>query len=89
MTLPTLTNPTGRNTRAHIMTVGERVFYFSYETCIAYAGPAPCGEWVNVRVANSWGPTTGRHFKEMHCDGFETLSDEDFAAVAIVESVAA
>jgi hypothetical protein len=55
-----LRNPTGRNTPAHIITIGEHDFYFSYETCIAYRGPL-----VHCRIPNLWGPTTGRHIREM------------------------
>ena len=65
-----LRNPTGRNTQAHIAMIGEHAFYFSYETCIAYRGPA----WPNgIRIANSWGPTTGRHFRELGCNYFEVV----------------
>ena len=75
-----LRNPTGRNTQAHIVTIGGREYFFSYETCIGYRsefGPAEAG----IRISNSWGPTTGRHFKELSCGDFETVSDEDFARI--------
>jgi hypothetical protein len=55
-----LCNPTGRKTQAHIVTVGDHEFYFSYETCVAYRGPD-----YQCRIPNHWGPTTERHFREM------------------------
>ncbi len=102
-----LTNPTGRKTQAHVVTIGEREYFFSYQTCIGYRGPGPechCGEetggvgtsfenhvhkWgpldhhyqTRVRIDNSWGPTTGRHFKELGCADFETVDAETFERI--------
>ena len=73
-----LTNPTGRNTKAHIVTVGPMEYFFSYKTCIAIRGVQD-GRLVKARIANHWGPTTGRHFGELGCKDFPTVSDEDFA----------
>jgi hypothetical protein len=56
-----LTNPTGRNTQAHVVSFGYHSFYFSYETIVAYCGP----NGIAVRRPNDWGPTTGRHLKEL------------------------
>lgn len=53
MTAARLHNPTGRNTKARVVEIGPHAFYFSYETCIAYAGPLG-----RARRANVWGPTT-------------------------------
>ena len=78
---PTLKNPTGRNTQAHIFTDSNgNEWFFSYETCIAYRGtdPRQPSELVRVRIPNSWGPTTGRHFKELGCANFETLDRDEF-----------
>lgn len=105
----TLTNPTGRNTKAHVVTIGEREYFFSYETCIAFRGytsPKKCpncghserflyeSRWQcheclkplpeklqQLRLPNLWGPTTGRHFKELGCANFKTLSEEDFNSI--------
>ena len=60
-----LTNPTGRKTEARIVEIGAHSLYFSYATCIAYCGPLG-----TFRRPNHWGPTTGRHFRELECDGF-------------------
>lgn len=64
-----LCNPTGRKTQAHIVTIGENEYFFSYNTCIAFRGMIN-GEYRAMRVANSWGPTTGRHFNELGCSQF-------------------
>lgn len=74
-----LSNPTGRNTPAHVVTIGQREYFFSYETCIAYRGPGSCSDsWRAIRIANHWGPTTGRHFTDLGCKNFETVDDAAF-----------
>ena len=75
-----LSNPTGRNTKAHIVTVGAMDYYFSYETCIAMRGTSH-GVYVEARLPNYWGPTTGRHFNEMGCKDFPQLDQNDFDAL--------
>lgn len=82
MTTINLRNPTGRKTPAHIVTIGDREYFFSYETLIAYRGRTPLGGYAKCRVANHWGPTTGRHFKELGCAEFEIVSDEALRSVA-------
>lgn len=73
-----LSNPTGRNTRAYVVELGPHAFYFSYETCIAYAGPLGA-----ARRANVWGATTGRHFRELGCDGFAVVEPEELEALVL------
>ena len=73
-----LCNPTGRNTRACVVEIGPHAFYFSYETCIAYAGPLG-----RARRANSWGPTTGRHFRELGCRGFPIVEPGELEALVL------
>lgn len=73
-----LCNPTGRNTRACVVEIGPHAFYFSYETCIAYAGPLG-----RARRANAWGPTTGRHFRELGCSGFAVVETEELEALVL------
>ena len=83
-----LENPTGRNTQAHIVTIGDREYFFSYQTCIAYRGPFPSdvgwgGEDTPtgggaVRIDNYWGPTTGRHFNDLGCKHFPIIKREIF-----------
>lgn len=77
MKIARLVNPTGRNTRAHRLDFGPHELFFSYETLIAYRGPAyPHG----VRRPNDWGPTTGRHFRELDCANFGSLTGDAFEA---------
>lgn len=76
MTGVRLFNPTGRNTSACVVEIGPHTFYFSYETCIAYAGPLG-----RARRANTWGPTTGRHFRELGCSGFAVVEPEELEAL--------
>ena len=77
--MPRLYNPTGRNTQAHIFSDDAgNMFFFSYETCIAYRGTDKAGQFTAIRRKNDWGPTTGRHFNEMGCGSFETHSGEEF-----------
>ena len=77
-----LRNPTGRNTKAHVVTINSNEYFFSYETCIAYCGPS--SRHRGIRLANHWGPTTGRHFNELGCGEFPIILDEVFGE--IVES---
>lgn len=73
-----LCNPTGRNTRACVVEIGPHAYYFSYETCIAYAGPLG-----RARRANTWGPTTGRHFRELGCGSFAVVEPEELEALVL------
>lgn len=66
-----ISNPTGRNTQAHIVTLNNGLeMYFSYQTMIAVRDP---NKGNTARVANTWGPTTGRHFNELGCSGFPVV----------------
>lgn len=66
---------TSRNTRATIVQIGQHAFYFSYRTCVAYRGPRGC-----ARIENHWGPTTGRHLREMGVYDWQVLTDDAFKA---------
>lgn len=70
-----------RNTKAHVVEINCNEYFFSYETCIAFRGNTGPDQYVSVRIANSWGPTTGRHFKEMGCSNFKTIPNEEFEAI--------
>lgn len=70
-------NPTGRNTKAHIVTINENEFFFSYETCIAFRGYIG-GKYMTIRRPNEWGPTTGRHFRELGCKDFDMIDGDKF-----------
>lgn len=74
-----LRNPTGRNTKAYVLEINGRSFYFSYETCIAFCGVTFAKEgYVSVRRENTWGPTTGRHMNEMHVRHFDVVGEDEF-----------
>ena len=66
-----LFNPTHRNTEARALDIGPHRVFFSYETPIAYEGPLG-----RCRVANVWGPTTGRHMNEMGLRDFHEVTPE-------------
>lgn len=69
-------NPFGRNTRAAVVTLSNGTeLLFSYSTCIAARHGTR-----RARLANSWGPTTGRHFNEFGAKDWPILGDTEFAA---------
>jgi hypothetical protein len=84
MPLPSLIRPrpAGSTINAHTFTDargGE--YFFSYATCIAFSGFAGNGKakvFVEVRLANTWGRTTGGHFSELGCKDFEVVSTQQF-----------
>jgi hypothetical protein len=84
-----LKNPTGRKTNAHVVTIGDREYFFSYETCIGYRGwttrrisPETLQTtFTKARISNSWGPTTGRHFNELGCGDFPIVSQKEFEEI--------
>ena len=78
MTAARLSNPTGRNTKACVVELGAHSFFFSYATCIAYAGPLG-----RARRANAWRPTTGRHFRELGCGGFPVVEADELDAIVL------
>ena len=80
-----ITNLTGRNTNARVVTIKMTELFFSYETLIAVRSVEGC-----YRVENSWGPTTGRHINEMSCRNFKVVSREklqDFAMASLAKEL--
>ena len=78
-------NPTERRTEARIVKIDGCELFFSYRTLIACRKVGGA-----VRVENSWGPTTGRHFNELGASNFKVVSTEEleaFARVALQESM--
>ena len=67
-----LTQGTYRNTKAYVLYLNNHDLYFSYETCIAYAGPLG-----RFRRENDWGHTTGRHINEMGLRDWPVVSKEE------------
>jgi hypothetical protein len=45
-----------RETKAHVVNIGDVRLYFSYRTLVGVSGPG-----TRVRCHNTWGPTTGKH----------------------------
>ncbi len=80
--MATLTNPTGRKTEARIATIRGDDYFFSYSTCIAFRGiDHRDGEYIRVRVRNQWGPTTGKHFRELGCADFPECSPAELTEI--------
>lgn len=68
-----ITNPTGRNTQAYVVLLDNGLeLYFSYETLIAVYDH---NQDVGQRLPNRWGPTTGRHFRELGCADFDVVEE--------------
>ncbi len=70
-----------RNTQAHIVEFGQYRMYFSYQTCVAVDSP-----YGRFRMHNNWGPTTGRHFKDMNVYDYPMVDDTEMFQRA-VESI--
>ena len=56
MAVPTIEHPTGNANFSRITTADERVLYFSYSTCIAFADGG-----MAIVQENTWSQTTGQH----------------------------
>lgn len=67
-----------RNTQAYIVCVNEYRLYFSYETCMAVDTP-----YGRFRRENIWGPTTGRHLKEMRVYNYPVIKNAELFERAI------
>lgn len=63
------THGSKRNTKCYIVCVGGVTTYISYETVIAAEYKGEC-----VRAQNTWGPTTGRHMRDMGVYDWPQLS---------------
>ena len=69
-----------RNTQCYELRIGPHWFGISYQTIIAYRGHAGLtGEWQACRLHNSWGPTTGRHMRDLNCHQYREVDDEEMA----------
>lgn len=60
------------NNKAHELRILGVCIMFSYETPIA---AVYMGDY--MRVANSWGPTTGKHFNQLGCKNFPEVSEAE------------
>lgn len=62
-----------RNTQCYIFKLAGIEFFISYNTIIAIRSDEGA-----VRLDNAWGPTTGRHMKEMGVKDFPIVDEETF-----------
>ena len=60
-----------RKTECYKVVIGGYIFGISYETIVSVRGKK------NGRVVNSWGPTTGKHLKELDAYDLPILSREE------------
>lgn len=61
-----------RNTKLITVVVNNiHVITYSYQTPICYCGPLG-----PMRIKNSWGPTTGRHFKDAGAENYPIYTQE-------------
>lgn len=65
------------NGKAHIVTIGDKELFFSYQTLIAFRGMV-AGQFTKVRLSNTWGTTTGRHFNELGAKNFDVVTLAEF-----------
>ena len=82
MTLPKISsygNYSSRNYGAHCLCVDVPggVFYFSYNTLVAFTTPATG----RVCRENDWGPTTGKHLNAIQPDKKKRVSSEEFERI--------
>ena len=68
---------THRNTKAYRVFLGDAVIYISYETPVGLQGYIG-STWYGVRRENAWGPTTGRHMKEMGIHHYQEVGEAEF-----------
>ena len=70
--------PPHRNTKSYEVFIGGLNLVFSYSTCVAmyYHPLGLCG-----RLDNRWGPTTGRHLKEMGAWVFPVVESHELEAM--------
>lgn len=66
--------------KAHIVTIGDNELFFSYQTLIAFRGNTAAG-YRKVRLSNTWGATTGRHFNQLGARDFEVVQLSEFNAI--------
>lgn len=63
-----------RKTEAYELEIGRHRFFISYQTIIGYQGKLG-----NCRLQNRWGPTTGKHIREMEIHDYPIVTDEELA----------
>ena len=73
----TFRHASSRDTKAYVIYLGQHKFYISYETIVGYKDMGGDG----VRLKNEWGPTTGRHIREMGISDFPIVSEDELRTV--------
>lgn len=65
-----------RNTQCHVVRIGSVQLGYSYSTVVSVTGFDQAGNRVYARRKNAWGPTTGRHIKELSAHAWPVIEDE-------------
>lgn len=84
---PRFRKETSRKTEAYSISIGERTYFISYETIVAYAGPAihedgSVERGIRIRRARSYSSVTAKHMREMGVEGWSQVPDEEFERMA-------
>jgi hypothetical protein len=74
------------NSNATIVSIGFRTWYFSYSTCVAYAGPegpdGPNSHHVTIRRDQNYSVTTAKHLSLMGAKDWRKVDDATFESIA-------
>ena len=62
-----------------IIEIGEKRYYFSYMTCVAFAD---FSKGIRVRRESSYSKTTARHMSNMGVKNWDTVEDAMFEQMA-------
>lgn len=71
MTMFSFYKATDRKTEAYVVCIGDYTLYISYSTVVGVYGPDEC----IGRRHNEWGPTTGRHMREMGISDYPEVDE--------------
>ena len=62
-----------------IIDIGEKRYYFSYMTCVAFAD---FSKDIRIRRESSYSKTTARHMSNMGVKNWDTVEDDVFEQMA-------
>lgn len=62
-----------------IIKVGEKFYYFSYATCVAFAD---FSKGTHIRRKSDYSNTTARHMSNMGVKGWDAVEDDVFEQIA-------
>ena len=77
MTTIELSSPLGERVPFHVVTVGDREWFFSYQTCVAYRT-----DGARYRRAENYSVTTARHMRLAGVADWPKLDDAAFETAA-------